>query len=99
MSKVTHITNPIRGFKALDLDNEEYGAIRTEQAAFIKQINSDMLATFSTEEGKRTLEVLRSWTIYRPACKPSSTERMDMFCSGQDDIIRCILLAMKNTGE
>jgi len=99
MSKVTSIEGRLTGFKALDLDNPELGAIRAEQNEYIKQINSDMRETFSTDAGKRTLETLKSWTVKRPACDPYATERVDMFKSGQDDIVRCILLAIQNTGE
>jgi len=99
MSKVTNIENRLTGFRALDLDNPEYGAIREEQAQFIKQLNSDMRDTFSTAAGKRALKTLKGWTINRPACDPLSTERLDMFRSGQDDIVRCILAAIHNSEE
>jgi len=99
MKKVVSIKNPLRGFEALDLDNPEYGAIRKVQAEHIKQLDSDMRETFSTDAGKRTLETLKGWTINRPACDPLSSERLDMFRSGQDDIVRCILAAIHNSGE
>lgn len=99
MPKVTKITNRLTGFSALDIDNPEYGLMRQEQNEFIKQLNSDMRETFSTDAGKRTLEILKGWTVNRPACDPLSNERMDMFKSGQDDLVRCILLAIKHTGE
>lgn len=97
MSKVESIES-VRGWKALDLDNPELGAIRANQAEYIKQINSDMRELFMDSElGQRVLETLKAWTIYRPACDPHATERIDMFKSGQDDIVRCILAAIKNS--
>ena len=97
MAKIQRIEERISGWSALDLDNPELGLIRAEQTAHIKQLDSDMRATFATDEGKRTLEILKGWTIHRPACDPASTERMDMFRSGQDDLVRCILRAISNS--
>jgi len=95
MSKVTELKSELTGWKALDLDNPAYGALRDAQSVEIKQINSDFRALFlDSELGLRVLKVLMDWTIKRPAIDPRGTERMDVWRGGQDDLCRCILAAI-----
>ena len=96
MSKV----ESIRGWDALDLDNPAYAAIRGEQDAQVKTINSDMRELFQdTELGQRVLGYLMGWTVHRPTVDPNDSDKLTAFKGGQDDIVRCILTAIENSEE
>ena len=90
----------LRGWDALDLENEQYSLIRQEQDAQIKQINSDMRELFrDTELGQRVLGYLMSWTVHRPTVDPNDSDKLTAFKGGQDDLVRCILTAIQNSEE
>ena len=96
MSKV----EPIRGWEALDLANPAYELIRKEQDVQLRQINSDMRELFQdTDLGKRVLGYLMDWTVHRPTVDPNDSDKMTAFKGGQDDLVRCILTAIKNSED
>ena len=98
MSKADEMLSDLSGWSALDLDNPALGLIRGEQQSQIKEMNADMRQLFmDTELGRRVLTHLMNWTVKRPAINPHGNERLDVWRGGQDDIVRCILAACRNS--
>lgn len=84
----------------LNLDGEEMKRLRNEQAGQIKLVNSDFRELFrDTELGQRVLGYLMDWTVHRPAVDPNDSDKLTAFKGGQDDIVRCILTAIKHSEE
>lgn len=98
MSKATDMQNQLTGWGALDLNNPAYGLMREEQTEQIKQINADMRELFmDSEQGQRVLQILMGWTIKKPTANPNESTNMAFFREGQNDIVRCILMACNNS--
>jgi hypothetical protein len=100
MSKAQDMVTDLRGWGALNLDNQAYKDLNIEQQAQIMSINSDMRELFMDSElGQRVLGVLIDWTVRQPVARPEYSSEMAYFREGQNDIVRCILSACHNSEE
>ncbi len=94
MSAAEELLNDLQGWAGLDLDHPNYAKLQKEQAAHIKDINSDMRHLFmDTDLGRHVLQVLMDWTIKKPVALPNESPNLAYFREGENNIVRSIIKA------